>query len=332
MKTLGYSKYSRLLIIFFVITFLFIAITFNTASCAEATEMKGGYRMMVGDFEVITLSDGINQRPVEQQLQLLQGNREKIKDVLERAYPGGQIEATVNAFLINTGSKLVLIDTGNGKMGSPTMGKVIDNLRVAGYQPEQVDEIYLTHMHGDHVGGLLSGMERVFANATVYANKREADYWLDDGNRDAAPDAAKRTFQAAKETITPYITAGKFKTFEGNIQLTPGIRAEALFGHTPGHTAYVIESKGDTLVLWGDIIHVAAVQFEDPSITIAYDSDKDEAAKVRQQILAEAVKNNWLIGGAHIAFSGIGHVQANGEGYSFVPLNCQKKSETFIEE
>ena len=279
--------------------------------------MKGGYPMMVGDFEVIMLSDGINQRPVVQQSQLLQGNREKIKDVLERAYPDGQIEGTVNAFLVNTGSKLVLIDTGNGKMGSPTMGNVIDNLRAAGYQPEQIDEIYLTHMHGDHVGGLVSGMERVFANATVYANQREADYWLGDGNRDAA----KRTFQAVKETITPYIRAGMFKTFEGNIQLTSGIRAEALFGHTPGHTAYVIESKGTTLVLWGDIIHVAAVQFEDPSITIAYDSDKDEAATARQQILAEAVKNNWLIGGAHIAYPGIGHVQVNGGEYSFLPLD-----------
>ena len=317
MKTLGCFKYSKLLSIFLAITFLFCTITINTASCAEATEMKGGYPMMVEDFEVIMLSDGINQRPVVQQSQLLQGNREKIKDVLERAYPDGQIEGTVNAFLVNTGSKLVLIDTGNGKMGSPTMGKVIDNLRAAGYQPEQIDEIYLTHMHGDHVGGLVSGAERAFANATVYANQREADYWLGDGNRDAA----KRTFQAVKETITPYIRAGMFKTFEGNIQLTSGIRAEALFGHTPGHTAYVIESKGTTLVLWGDIIHVAAVQFEDPSITIAYDSDKDEAATARQQILAEAVKNNWLIGGAHIAYPGIGHVQVNGGEYSFLPLD-----------
>ncbi|MBP2629218.1 MAG: fold metallo-hydrolase [Firmicutes bacterium] len=319
MKTLGCFKYSRLLIIFLAITFLLCIITLNTASCAEV-EMKGGYHMMVGDFKIITLSDGINQRPVEQHLQLLQGNKEKMKDVLERFYPSGQIEGTVNAFLIDTGSKLVLIDTGNGKMVSPTIGKVIDNLRAAGYQPEQVDEIYLTHMHGDHVGGLVSGKERVFVNATVYANKHEANYWLDDSNQNAAPEATKRTFQAAKDTITPYITAGKFKTFEGNIQVTPGIRAQGLFGHTPGHTAYVIESKGDTLVLWGDIIHVAAVQFEDPLITIAYDSDKEEAAKVRQQILAEVVKNNWLIGGAHIVFPGIGHVQANDGEYNFVPL------------
>lgn len=321
MKNLGYFKYARLLVTFFAIMFLFYTAAINTASYAAETEMKGGYRIMAGDFEVITLSDGINQRTVKQQSQLLEGNREKIDDVLERAYPGGQMESTVNAFLINTRSKLVLVDTGNGKMGSAAMGKVINNLCASGYQPEQIDEIYLTHMHSDHVGGLVLGTERVFPNATVYANKREADYWLDEGNQNAAPDAVKRIFKAAKETITPYITAGKFKTFEGNIELTPGIRAEELFGHTPGHIAYVIERKGETLVLWGDIIHIAAVQFEDPAVTIAYDSDKEEAAKAREQILAAAAKQNWLIGGAHLAFPGIGYVQANGGGYSFIPLN-----------
>lgn len=252
-----------------------------------------------------------------QKLEMI-GTRDNLS--LERTYPDGQIKSTVNAFLINTGSKLVLIDTGNGKMGSPTMGKVINNLRAAGYQPEEIDEIYLTHMHGDHVGGLLLEKERIFKNAIVYANKQEADYWLDDGNQSAAPDTVKRSFQAVKETITPYITAGKFKTFEGNIELTPGIRAKTLFGHTPGHTAYIIESKGDTVFLGGDMIHVAAVQFEDPSITIAYDSDKEEAAKVRQEILIQVMKNNWLIGGAHIAFPGIGHVEANDGEYRFISL------------
>lgn len=319
MKNVSCFKYARLPIILFSITVLFCTILFTVS--AEATEMKGGYHVMIGDFEVITLPDGINQRPVEQQSQLLQGNREKIKNVLEHAYPSGQIESTVNAFLINTGSKLVLIDTGNGKKGSPIMGKVVDNLRTAGYQPEDIDEIYLTHMHGDHVGGLISGTERVFINATVFANKVEADYWLNEDNQNTAPDTAKRTFQAVKESITPYIMADKFKTFEGNIPLTPGIRAEALFGHTPGHTAYIIESKGDTLALWGDIIHVAAVQFEDPSITIAYDSDKEAAAKVRQYILAKAAKQNWLVGGAHLMLPGIGYVRGNGEGYDLVPFN-----------
>jgi glyoxylase-like metal-dependent hydrolase (beta-lactamase superfamily II) len=318
MKRASYIIVSMLLS---AITFLFS--TLNIASCAEApTEVRGAYQMMVGDFEVILLSDGVNKRLVEQQLQLLYGNKEKMTDMLARAYPDGQMESTVNAFLINTGAKLVLVDTGNGKMGSSSMGNVIHNLRAAGYQPEKIDEVYLTHMHGDHIGGLVSGEECVFPNATVYAQKREAEYWLSDSNLNAAPANAKRGFQAAKTILTPYINSGKFKTFEGNVQLSPGIRAEALFGHTPGHTAYFVESKGQTLVLWGDIIHVAAVQFEDPSVTIAYDSDKAEAAKTRQQILSEAANNHWLIGGAHIEFPGLGYVQTNGgDGYIFVPLN-----------
>lgn len=323
MKTLRYLMSSSFLAFFFAITFLLCTVTLNIASCAEApTGVRGFYRVMVGDFEVIALSDGTNKRLVEQQIQLLQGNKEKIQDLLGRAYADGQIESTVNAYLINTGSKLVLFDTGNGRMGSPSMGNMIHNLLAAGYQPEQIDEIYLTHMHGDHIGGLVSGAERVFPNATVYANNVEAEYWLSDDNLNAAPNDAKRGFQAAKTAITPYMNAGRFKTFTGNTQLAPGIRAKALFGHTPGHTAYLIERKGNTLVLWGDIIHVAAVQFEDPSVTISYDSDKAEAAKARQHILAEVTKNNWLIGGAHLAFPGLGHVRTNdSDGYIFVPFN-----------
>lgn len=316
----------RFLVICFAMAFLFATATAGIASCEEAPTLKfqamGVYRMMVGDFEVIALSDGVNKRTVEAQLQLLQGDKEKLKDVLMRAYPDGQIPSSVNAFLIDTGAKLVLVDAGNGKMGSSTMGNVINNLRAAGFQPEAITDVYLTHMHADHIGGLVVGEERAFPNATVYASKIEADHWLSDSNMAAVPDAAKRTFQVAKTAITPYINAGKFMTFEGNTQLSPGIRTEALFGHTPGHTAYFVESKGKTLVLWGDIIHVGAVQFADPSVTISFDSDKAEAAKARRKILAAAAQNNWLIGGAHIAFSGLGHVRANnGNGYVFVPLD-----------
>lgn len=318
-----YLTFSRFCAIFFSVMFFICTVTLKIASCAEAPmQERGYYRMMVGDFEVIVLSDGVNKRLVEDQLQLLFGNKEKMKETLSRVYPHGQMEATVNAFLINTGSKLVLVDTGNGKMGSPAMGKIIQNLRAAGYQPDMIDEVYLTHMHGDHIGGLVLGEEIVYPNATVYAHKFEAEYWLSDNNLNAAPANAKRGFQTAKAVLTPYINAGKFTTFEGNVQLSPGIRVEALFGHTPGHTAYFVESKGNTLVLWGDIIHVAAVQFEDPSVTISYDSNRDEAAKTRQYILAEAAKNSWLIGGAHLAFPSIGQVRTNDEGgYVFVPID-----------
>ena len=311
---------------FAVAACLFSAVLLNSTAYAEApiikTQPQGFYRTMVGDIEVTALSDGKNMRSNAQQLQLLQGDKDEIKDLLNRSYPDGQAETSANAFVINTGSKLVLVDAGNGKMGSPAMGNVVNNLIAAGYQPENIDEVYLTHMHGDHVGGLVSGIERAFQNATVFANRIEAEFWLSDSNMNATPDSAKRTFQAAKATIIPYINAGKFKTFEGSINLIPGIRAEALFGHTPGHTVYFIESKGKTLVLWGDVIHVSAVQFENPSVTISFDSDSVEAAKARHQILALAAKNSWIIGGSHLLFPGLGYVRTNSDkGYTFLPLD-----------
>ena len=309
-------------VIFASLAVLFMNMMPGLVVGATAAPMaKGVYRMRVGDITVITLSDGINRRTVEQQSQLLHGNRERMKGLLADAYPDGNMESTVNAFLIHAGAKLILIDAGNGGLGSSTMGKMLGNLQAAGYESEQIDEVYLTHMHGDHVGGLLAGTKRTFPNATVYAHKREADYWLSAANRDAAPTAAHRTFLAAKATLTPYLNAGKFMTFESNSQLSPGIRAVALFGHTPGHTAFMVESKGATMVLWGDIVHVAGVQFTDPNITIAYDSDEPAAAESRWRIMDLAAKNNWWVGGAHLAFPGIGQVKAGDDGgFVFVPV------------
>lgn len=305
-------------IFFAAICLLSAAVTLNSTAYAAA---PGFYRTMVGDFEVTALSDGTSMRSVAQLLQLLQGDKAELESLLNRSSPDGQIASAANAFLINTGTKLVLVDTGNGRMGNPAMGNVVANLRAAGYEPEKIDEIYLTHMHPDHIGGLVSGTERIFPNATVYANKIEAEYWLNDSAMNAASDTAKRTYQAAKVAITPYINAGKFKTFEGNTGLIPGIRTASAFGHTPGHTMYFIESKGKTLVLWGDIIHVAAVQFANPAVALSFDSDIVEAIKSRQQILTEVAKNGWLIGGVHLSFPGFGFVRANDDkGYIFLPL------------
>ncbi len=121
----------------------------------------------------------------------------------------------------------------------------------------------------------------------------------------------------------PYVAAGKLKTFEGNTELVPGIRAVSTYGHTPGHTIYAVESKGQKLMLLGDLMHVAAVQFEDPSVTIKFDSDSKAAAKQRKLAFADAAKNGYLVGATHIAFPGLGNVRvaSNGKGYAFVPLN-----------
>lgn len=321
MKKAHHLTPTGILVFFFTMACMLGTAVLDIGSCAAANpDPKGFYRTMVGDFEVIALCDGIGKRQVEQRVGMLFGDKDKIKGLLMGAYPAGEFDASISAFLINTGTKIVLVDTGTGVAGNPP-GTVIDNLRAAGYPPEKINEVYLTHMHPDHVGGLAAGAERLFPNAMVYASKSEADYWLGDVNLDKLPPPAKANFLTARAAIAPYRNAGKFQTFDGNAQLTQGITTKATYGHTAGHTSYVLESKGKKLVLLGDLVQVEAVQFALPSVSMAFDENKEQAAVTRQQTLAEAAKNGWLTGYAHVFFPGFGYVTANGDkGYVFAPL------------
>jgi glyoxylase-like metal-dependent hydrolase (beta-lactamase superfamily II) len=305
-------------------TLFAVAAAAALASAAHAaapmvkTPAPGFFRVMVGDFEVTPISDGTVDLPVDQ---LLRQKPEQTKSAFEKNFLKLPAETSDNAFLINTGRKLVLVDTGAGALFGPTLGKFVQNLKNAGYQPEQIDEIYITHMHGDHVGGLVRDGQRVFPNAVVRAGKADADFWLNKANMDKAPADKKGFFQGAMASINPYIQAGKFKAIESNGELVPGVTAVAEHGHTPGHTTYVVESKGQKLVLIGDLIHVAAVQMENPQVTIGFDSDEKAAAAARKKVFDEVAKNGALIGAAHLQFPGLGHLQTQGKGYRWVPVN-----------
>jgi glyoxylase-like metal-dependent hydrolase (beta-lactamase superfamily II) len=283
------------------------------------SEPPGFYRLMIGDYEVTVLSDGKNPLATTK---LLQGDPSRIADALKNNFLGEQVETSHNSFLINTGDKLALVDAGAGTLLGPQTGKLLGNLRAAGYQPEQVDEVYLTHLHTDHIGGLIAGDQRAFPNAIVRADIRDTDYWLSAENMRAAPAETKRFFEASMASLSPYREAGKLNTFDGGADLIPGIQARPAYGHTPGHTMFELESKGEKLLLWGDIVHVAAVQFADPTVTISYDVDRVEAEQEHWRLFDDAAKNRYMIGGAHLPFPGLGHVRRNGDNtYAFVPLN-----------
>jgi glyoxylase-like metal-dependent hydrolase (beta-lactamase superfamily II) len=278
----------------------------------------GYFRVMVGNFEVTPLSDGTVDLPVDQLLHQPPG---QTKEALAKSFLKLPLETSDNAFLVNTGSKLVLIDTGAGALFGPTLGRLAANLKAAGYQPEQVDEIYLTHFHGDHLGGLASNGKPVFPNAVVRAAKHESDFWLSEENMHKAPADKQGSFKGAMASLNPYVKAGRFKPFDGDVELAPGIHAHAAPGHTPGHTTYVVESGGQKLVLIGDLIHVAAVQMEQPAVTIAFDSDEKSAAASRKKEFDAAAKGGYLVGGAHLQFPGLGHLRAEGKGYRWIPVN-----------
>lgn len=281
-------------------------------------QAPGFYRMMLGDFEVTALNDGTLDLPVDTLLKMPKAKADK---ALAKSFAASPLETSVNGFLVNTGSKLVLIDAGAAGLFGPTLGKMLASLKAAGYQPEQVDEIYITHMHPDHVGGLVNAGKIAFPNAVVRAGKADADYWLSQAAMDKAPAEQKGFFQGAMGALGPYVQANKFVPITGDGELVPGVRAYGSAGHTPGHTSYVVESKGQKLALLGDLIHVAAVQFDDPSVTIAFDTDNKAAEAERKEAFAAAAKGGYLIGAAHLQFPALGHVRASGKGYQFVPVN-----------
>lgn len=285
------------------------------------TQSPGFYRMMVGNAQVTALYDGSATFPLTlfknaspEQLQRyvaeVNGNAPKV------------VNGSVNSFLVNTGEHLILIDTGGGKLLGEGFGQVMANLSAAGYTPEQVDTILITHMHGDHIGGLAAADGKpAYPNATLWAAKPEADYWLSDTNAANAPQAQKAGFQRAKDILTPYIKAGKLKTFTDGQDLLPGLRALALPGHTPGHSGFMLEQGGQRILFWGDIVHYSSLQFAHPELAIGYDYDANQAVKTRAALLKRVSDQKTLIAGAHITFPGIGYVSANGEqGYRWTPI------------
>jgi len=171
------------------------------------------------------------------------------------------------------------------------------------------------------VGGLVTDGKLNFPNATIHADQREAAFWLSKANMKKAPEDKKRMYQGAMDSVNPYVAAKKLDLFKGSAELVPGVKSYSNYGHTEGHTVYVVESEGKKLLLIGDLIHVAAVQFDHPEVTIAFDTDQKEAANARDKVFTEAAQQGALVGAAHIQFPGLGHLTKDGKSYSWTPVN-----------
>jgi len=311
-------------------TIVLASVELAVAAAPAVKTQPGFYRMMVGDFEITALNDGVV--PYQTTRVLPTATPEQIRAGLSQHGLSDPVGMSYNAFAVNTGKKLILIDTGTGgKLGDEPEfhggGHLMANLRAAGYRPEQVDEIYITHRGQDHIGGLTIGNERAFPNARVRAPKSEFDIFLDPIKAAALvtethnDEKVKTWLEFTKDLFEPYIKAGRFQSFDGDITLVPGIRALGTHGHTPGHTSYVVESHGQTLIVMGDLVLMGALQFADPTLSSSFDADPREAVAQRERVLQMAAQHNCWVAGSHLSFPGIGHVRSNEKGYKWSPAN-----------
>jgi glyoxylase-like metal-dependent hydrolase (beta-lactamase superfamily II) len=311
------AKTLRLLGLVSLVALLSMLLPAQAAAPQRKTAAPGFYTHMLGDFEITALTDGTSPLPdVDFATNLRAEDRDAI---LARNHFKLPSHFATNAYLINTGAKLVLVDAGMGvsKQKDWTMGRLLGNLRAAGYEPEQVDEVLLTHMHPDHVGGLLLDGKMLFPNALVRADAEELPTWQKQAD---AGDAQAKVVVAR---LKPYVDAGRFKPFiagTAQAELLPGVRAQAAHGHTAGHSFFAIESKGQKLLLWGDLILTDVLQFARPDLRLDLEHDADAILLVRQRAYAEAAAQGYLIGAAHISFPGLGRLRADGNSYQWLPL------------
>jgi glyoxylase-like metal-dependent hydrolase (beta-lactamase superfamily II) len=281
-------------------------------------QAAGVYRLRVGGFEVTVLSDG--WLPLE--TKFFTGNADAVGKTLEMNFlPKDNIPTGVNEWLVNTGDKLILVDTGTSNVFAPTLGRMAKNLAAAGVDPASIDMVVLTHLHPDHAAGLLTPDKKVaFPNATVHVAEAEYAFWTSAEIYAKAPDEFKPFFDIARNSIKPYVDAGKVEQFKDRAEFAPGIVAAAAPGHTMGHTMVRLSSGNSQLLLWGDIVHNATLQFAEPDRAISFDTDQALAVASRKRVLDMAAADRLQIAGSHLPFPGLGHVARAASGYAYVPV------------
>ena len=268
------------------------------------------FSMKLGNSKLFLLSEG--QRDGSTEILI-----DAKPDIVKKYTPNGAFPMATNAFLWQTDGKNLLFDTGYGK-------ELFNNLKSLQLKPEDIDAIFITHMHGDHIGGLLVNDKPAFPKALIYMSKEEYDYWTSDEAMKQAPENSRGGFLLAKKVAAAY--KEHLHLFEPNAvnppynkELCYGIKAIAAYGHTPGHTAYLIESGKDELLVWGDLAHAMAVQMPHPEIAVSYDTNPELAIQSRSVILQFVSQHKIPIAGMHIPFPSIGTIEKAESGYRFVP-------------
>jgi glyoxylase-like metal-dependent hydrolase (beta-lactamase superfamily II) len=271
----------------------------------------------VGEFTVTAVSDGVLYSNHDVILGIPREESAKLTGI---AY-GQPVPLDVNSFLVRHRGKLILSDAGTGQGLQPVqkdLGKLPENLRALGAPPEAIDIIMLTHLHSDHSLGLVDQEGKaVFPKAELFIHEVEVAFWLDRALQPGDPERIVGNSNKQRATLAPY--KGRIRRIKDS-EVLPGITAMLRPGHTPGHTNWLIQSDGERLLIWGDIVHLAAVQLARPEARLIYDVDTDLAAATRQRVLDWAATERLVVAGAHLGFPGFGTVTRNGDRFTIATV------------
>jgi glyoxylase-like metal-dependent hydrolase (beta-lactamase superfamily II) len=267
----------------------------------------------IGDIEVTALSDGVLATSIDVVLGMERAEVRRLAGTAD----GDGVHIAVNAFLLKLQGRWALIDAGAGTSMGPTLGKLPEHLRAFGVAPEEIAALFLTHIHPDHSNGLVDDAGRaVFANAELILHEAEARFWLDRDEASGETDRIRRNIAKAAVATAPYRSRMRLVR-EG--EAMSGISAVALPGHTPGHTGWLIASGKESLLIWGDLVHLASVQVTRPDTGLVFDVDPQQACATRRRAFDRVAADKLMVAGAHMNFPGFGTIVRKGAGFAFEP-------------
>ncbi len=291
----------------------------RAAAPAARTQGPGVYRYRLGDYQLTALYDGIWYLPMDEKFMRNAGAAQVDKALAAAFLPPRVLPVSFTALMVNTGSKLVLIDTGTAGQIADTAGVMLDNLKVAGVAPGDIDTIAISHFHPDHIDGIKTkDGANVFPNAEILVPEPEWAFWMDDGNMSRTSGAVHRYFLNARRIFKDI--AGEVRRFRPGAEVAPGIVSIPAFGHTPGHTAFAIHSGSASLLAMSDTARNPYLFVRHPDWQPIFDMDGPTAAQARRAMLERAAAERMFVEAYHFPFPACGHIVRSGAGFEFEPV------------